>query len=97
MVQSNALAELTQELEWWNNEHWEEKPITIEPMQSFVALRDEAYGAALLTDCVREYQITGEGYTTIAYTLFRCFGKMGKENLLYRPGRASGEKNCGNT
>ncbi|MCY7433483.1 hypothetical protein MCZ49_17320, partial [Bacillus safensis] len=38
------------------------------------------------------YQITGEGYTTIAYTLFRCFGKMGKENLLYRPGRASGEK-----
>lgn len=84
--------ELTQELEWWNNEHWEEKPITIEPMQSFVALRDEAYGAALLTDCVREYQITGEGYTTIAYTLFRCFGKMGKENLLYRPGRASGEK-----
>lgn len=84
--------ELTQELEWWNNEHWEEKPITIEPMQSFAALRDEAYGAALLTDCVREYQITGEGYTTIAYTLFRCFGKMGKENLLYRPGRASGEK-----
>lgn len=84
--------ELTQELEWWNNEHWEEKPITIEPMQSFVALRDEAYGVSLLTDCVREYQITGEDYTTIAYTLFRCFGKMGKENLLYRPGRASGEK-----
>ncbi|MGE6631890.1 mannosylglycerate hydrolase [Bacillus sp. NPDC077027] len=84
--------ELTQELEWWNNEHWEEKPITIEPMQSFVALREEEYGVSLFTDCVREYQITGENYSTIAYTLFRCFGKMGKENLLYRPGRASGEK-----
>ncbi|MFP3454170.1 alpha-mannosidase, partial [Bacillus sp. SIMBA_154] len=36
--------------------------------------------------------ITGEDYTTIAYTLFRCFGKRVKENLLYLPGRASGEK-----
>lgn len=28
----------------------------------------------------------------IRLTLFRTYGFMGKENLIYRPGRASGER-----
>ena len=61
-------------------------------MQSFVTLEDGNKGVAVITNCVREYQIVGDNFDTIALTLFRSFGYMGRENLLYRPGRASGEK-----
>ncbi|HBH1128289.1 TPA: alpha-mannosidase, partial [Clostridioides difficile] len=85
---------LEKDLALWkrDNYSWQEKPITIEPMQSFVTLEDGQKGVALITGCVREYQIVGANLDTIALTLFRSFGYMGRENLLYRPGRASGEK-----
>lgn len=83
-----------EELNLWKQkkEEWQEMPISIEPMQSFVSVSDETHGIAVLPNGVREYQIVGEQYGTIALTLFRTYGTMGKENLLYRPGRASGEK-----
>lgn len=85
---------LEEEIKLWkaNETLWQEKPITIEPMQSFVTLEDEERGLAIFTEGVREYQIVGEKFDTIALTLFRSFSHMGKENLLYRPGRSSGEK-----
>ena len=78
------------EVENWQENGWNEKPRTIEPMQSFVTLKNTDYGVAVFTDCVREYQITGEGYNTIALTLFRSVPEMGKADLKDRPGRASG-------
>lgn len=78
-------------LEVWEDEHWQEKPVAIEPMQSYVNVHDDEHGFSLHTNGVREYEIVGEHHDTIAITLFRTFGFMGKENLLYRPGRASGE------
>lgn len=85
---------LEKEIALWEKDqkNWQEKPITIEPMQSFVTLEDGKRGVAIITNCVREYQIVGNQYDIIALTLFRSFGNMGKENLLYRQGRASGEK-----
>lgn len=85
---------LEEDIALWerDNQSWQEKPITIEPMQSFVTLENGQRGVALLTESVREYQIVGVNLDTIALTLFRSFGYMGRENLLYRPGRASGEK-----
>ena len=41
---------------------------------------------------VREYEIVGEQGNQIRLTVFRAYGFMGRENLLYRPGRASGER-----
>lgn len=79
-----------EEVEIWEKEKWVEKPRTIEPMQSFVTLRNNEYGFAVYTDCVREYQIIGKKLDTIALTLFRSVNYMGKRNLLDRPGRASG-------
>ncbi len=79
------------ELDVWEAEKWEEIPNAIEPMQTYVALHEENVGAVVLTKGVREYEISGEKYDTIRLTLFRTFGFMGKENLVYRPGRASGE------
>ena len=85
---------LEDDIKLWetNQELWQEKPITIEPMQSFVTLENGKRGLAVITEGVREYQIVGEKFDTIALTLFRSFGYMGREDLLYRPGRASGEK-----
>lgn len=76
----------------WEENNWTEAPISINPMQSFAALTNDSSTVALITEGVREYEIVGNNYSDIQLTLFRCFGFMGKENLLYRPGRASGEK-----
>ena len=78
------------EVENWRENGWNEKPRTIEPMQSFVSLANKYENVSIITDCVREYQITGEKYDTIALTLFRSVPKMGKSELKDRPGRASG-------
>ncbi|WP_193138486.1 mannosylglycerate hydrolase [Klebsiella aerogenes] len=83
--------QLSNALKVWEEEHWQEKPISIEPMQSYVNLHDDKHGFTVHTNGVREYEIVGNNFDTIAVTLFRSFGNMGKENLLYRPGRASGE------
>jgi len=79
------------EMEVWEEEKWHEAPISIEPMQSYVALHDDQDVVSLMTEGIREYEVVGEEYDTIQLTLFRTFGFMGKTDLLYRPGRASGE------
>ena len=79
------------ELANWSNDQstWQEPPISIEPTQSYVALTNNNRGIA---QGVREYEIVGEQGNQIRLTLFRTYGFMGKENLVYRPGRASGER-----
>lgn len=74
-----------------NKEQWNEQPIAIETCQSFAGLFDDSRGVAVLPKGVREYEIIGEQFDTIRLTIFRTYGFMGKENLMYRPGRASGE------
>lgn len=75
-----------------NMEVWQEPSISIEPTQSYVALSDDTRGLAVLPLAVREYEVVGEEKNQIRLTLFRAYGFMGRENLLYRPGRASGER-----
>lgn len=77
-------------MEVWEKEDWDERPDSIYPMLSYVGLANEEYGVALLTNSTREYEIVGEDYDTIAITLFRSIGYLGKEKLLRRPGRPSG-------
>lgn len=79
-------------LDVWEKENWKEKPISINPMLSFVDIYNEKYGAAILTNGLREYEIIGKNFDTIAITLFRGIGVIGKEDLLWRPGRPSGIK-----
>lgn len=78
----------------WSNDQssWQEPPISIEPTQSFVALSNASMGMAIFPQGVREYEILNDSGNVISLTLFRTYGFMGKENLVYRPGRASGEK-----
>jgi len=83
--------QLSNALRVWEAEGWHEKPIAMEPMQSYVNLHDDHHGFTLHTNGVREYEIVGNNFDTLSITLFRSFGYMGKADLLYRPGRASGE------
>ena len=81
-----------QELANWANDQstWQEPPISIEPTQSYVSLTDGKQGIAVIPQGVREYEVLDNHM--IRLTLFRTYGFMGKENLIYRPGRASGER-----
>lgn len=81
-----------QELANWANDQstWQEPPISIEPTQSYVSLTDGKQGIAVIPQGVREYEALDDHM--IRLTLFRTYGFMGKENLIYRPGRASGER-----
>ncbi|MGZ7234437.1 alpha-mannosidase, partial [Streptococcus pyogenes] len=84
---------VTNEMNLWQLEpdKWNEVPISIETCQSFVTLDNTERGLAIIPKAVREYEIVGDEFSTIRLTLFRTYGHMGRENLLYRPGRASGE------
>lgn len=84
---------VTKEMALWEKEpeKWNEVPIAIETCQSFVTLENRERGVAVIPKGVREYEIVGDEFDTICLTLFRTYGYMGRENLLYRPGRASGE------
>ncbi|MDK8501556.1 glycoside hydrolase family 38 C-terminal domain-containing protein [Aerococcus sp. UMB1112A] len=79
------------ELAIWEEEEWDEMPISIEPMQSYCALSQDKETFSVITGGVREYEVVGDADDTLKLTLFRTFSHMGKEDLLYRPGRASGE------
>ncbi len=75
----------------WEQEDWDERPDAIYPMLSYVGL-DNTEGLSVLTNSVREYEIVGKSFDTIAITLFRGVGFLGKEEMLRRPGRPSGIK-----
>ncbi|PGY05094.1 mannosylglycerate hydrolase [Bacillus sp. AFS031507] len=76
----------------WEKENWDERPDSIFPMLSFVGLSDQEHGVSVLTNSTREYEIIGKNDDTIAITLFRSVGVLGKEEMLRRPGRPSGIK-----
>ena len=76
----------------WEKEKWKEKPVDIYSMMTFVGLSNEHHGLSMFTKGIREYEIVGNNYDTIAITLLRGVGFLGKEEMYYRPGRPSGIK-----
>ena len=80
------------EVEIWKKEKWDEKPRTIEPLQSFVTNGFNPGNIQIVTECVREYQFVGKEYSSIAMTLYRSVPYLGKSDLQDRPGRESGTK-----
>ena len=74
----------------WKKKKWDEKPLPIYSQQRFVDLSDGTRGLAVLNRGLPEYEIYPDQQNTIAITLVRCVGMMGKPDLLIRPGRPSG-------
>ncbi|WDH75450.1 glycoside hydrolase family 38 C-terminal domain-containing protein [Exiguobacterium marinum] len=73
----------------WKEEKYAEKPVSIYPLENYVVAEG---GAALgvITQGLKEYEHLDDG---LALTLFRSVGLLGKDNLAWRPGRASGINN----
>lgn len=72
----------------WKKKGWKEKPLPIYAQQRFVDINDGERGLAVLNRGLPEYEIYKD--SIIAVTLVRSVGRMGKRDLLVRPGRYSG-------
>ncbi|PEL13570.1 glycoside hydrolase family 38 C-terminal domain-containing protein [Bacillus sp. AFS017336] len=79
-------------LSTWRETGFVEAPVPIYPLENIVAISDENHTFATLVGGIKEYEVlpeTGE----LSLTLFRSNGFLGQDNLLWRPGRASGINN----
>lgn len=63
-------------------------PIDIEPLEQSVTLTNETASCTVFTRGVKEYQQLDQD---LALTLLATTGQLGKPDLAYRPGRASGD------
>ncbi|TDT61335.1 glycoside hydrolase family 38 C-terminal domain-containing protein [Fonticella tunisiensis] len=75
----------------WRERKFAEAPVPIYSLENFAALSDERSTFALITKGIKEYEALENGQ--LALTLFRSVGVLGKDDLLWRPGRASGINN----
>ncbi len=78
-------------LENWRENKYAEAPIAVYPIENFVALTDNEKYYGVVCKGLKEYEVLNN--STIALTLFRSVGLLGKDDLVYRPGRASGINN----
>ncbi len=78
---------LTELPEKWQ-EHYAEMPIDIEPYESSVSVESEKYHLNAYGKGMKEYQFAAD---RLYLTLFATTSQLGKKNLIYRPGRASGD------
>lgn len=74
----------------WQKEKWAERPDAIYPFLSYVSLSDTRTTTTVFTNSTREYEMIGENHGTMAITLLRSVGVLGKSDLVRRPGRPSG-------
>lgn len=73
-------------------DNWEkiynEMPIDLEPLESNITLTNQNRSCTIFTRGIKEYQHIED---EIALTLLATTDELGKPDLLYRPGRASGD------
>lgn len=77
-------------MEVWEEEGWSERPDGIYPFLDYVTVSNGRKALAVFTKSAREYEVTGSGYNIVEVTLLSGVGKLGKSDLLRRPGRPSG-------
>lgn len=73
----------------WMELGFVEKPVDIYNLENFVYVKDNNSMFGIITKGIKEYEII-EKTNTLAITLFRGVGLLGKNDILWRPGRASG-------
>lgn len=77
-------------LDTWREEKFAESPQAIYPLERFVAVPETDGSVSLYTKGLKEYEATSE---SLKLTLFRSVGLLGRDDLSWRPGRASGINN----
>lgn len=75
----------------WREAKFAEKPQAIHALDQVVQLRGAQQQLLLVSQALKEYQVISN--REIAVTLFRSVGLLGRDDLVNRPGRASGINN----
>lgn len=83
-IRRNVIDRLPED--WKNN--YVEMPIDIEPFDKSVSIEDNDKNISIFAKGIKEYQFID---TSLYITMFSATGQLGKPNLTYRPGRASGD------
>lgn len=78
-------------IENWKERKFAEAPVGIYALENFVALKDKKNIFGSVTKGIKEYEVLEN--SKIALTLFRSVGLLGRDDLPWRPGRASGINN----
>ncbi|MFB5192326.1 glycoside hydrolase family 38 N-terminal domain-containing protein [Alicyclobacillus fastidiosus] len=79
-------------LENWRDQGFAEAPVPIYPLENFAAVSDGDTTFAVITRGIKEYEVLPDT-REFALTLYRSVGLLGRDDLLWRPGRASGINN----
>ena len=79
-------------VEEWRQQGFVEKPMPIYTLENGVALRNDHHVFYAMTQGIKEYEVIPQE-NTLALTLFRSVGLLGKDDTAWRPGRASGINN----
>ncbi|MEG2115534.1 MAG: alpha-mannosidase, partial [Hafnia sp.] len=74
-------------------QHYREKPVDIETSEGIIAIAENNNVLVINSLGMKEYQILQSGTSQIALTLFKSTGVLGRDELAWRPGRASGINN----
>jgi alpha-mannosidase len=77
-------------MENWKENGFAEAPVPIYALENFAGVTDGEFTFAAITRGIKEYELVGGAF---ALTLFRSVGLLGKDDLAWRPGRASGINN----
>ncbi|NFO88842.1 alpha-mannosidase [Clostridium botulinum] len=75
----------------WREKGFAEAPVSIYALENMVSLKEEDKLYTVMAKGIKEYEVLED--SKIALTLFRSVGLLGRDNLLWRPGRASGINN----
>lgn len=76
----------------WKELGWREEPTAIFPMLTYVNSHAENSSWTVFSKGMKEYQFVGDNFQTMALTLFRSVGYLGRPDLIRRPGVASGNE-----
>jgi len=74
-------------------EHYREMPVDIETSEGIIAVAEAGKALVVNSRGMKEFQIIGSAPAAIALTLFKSTGVLGRNDLEWRPGRASGINN----
>ncbi len=75
----------------WKELKFAEAPVAIYGLENFVAIKNQEKAFGVVTKGIKEYEILDD--SKIALTLYRSVGVLGRDDLAWRPGRASGINN----
>ncbi|MCP3031703.1 alpha-mannosidase [Halobacillus sp. A1] len=77
-------------MDFWRHDGYKEAPVPIYKVEQFAGVLSEQGSLMAYTKGIKEFEIVD---SSIALTLFRSVGLLGRDDLMWRPGRASGINN----